>query len=161
MSGTHLKTDKPSSRLRCSGKSKNFGCHVLGLVLGAYVLPTPAVAEVCDKTRPSWNGTAATVLSEALYLLTTPFGLATCGLFLLAILTRSTSWLVISTLSSGGIAIMFYVRDRVEDPSNANQLALQEGCVGPTTLAVAICLGFCVISAGLLLLKRKTGASDA
>lgn len=134
--------------------------HSLTL-LGVITLPTPLLASTCATLRPAWDQTAATAQSEAVFLLTTPFGMAVCGLFVLSVLTRTPARLIISAIASAGLGFMYSMREGLEGSDSPTQLALQEGCVGPTTLAVAICVGFCVISSGLLLMKLKTGATDA
>ena len=109
-----------------------------GLILCA--LPTPALAEVCDKIRPDWSGEPVSAVTEAIQLFATAPGLALIAASAFAIRFRS-QW--------GGLAVvlLWTIYASVMTISNGVNLraeALAEGCAGPSTLFVALISAICI-----------------
>ena len=111
-----------------------------GIILS--FLAAPALAEVCDKERPGWDGTPATAVTEAIALFSTPL-----GLFLLiatAITLRfRNAWGGLATTVgwTGFITIVVSA-----DPSGVQGFAISEGCIGPPTLFVALSIAICIVT---------------
>lgn len=159
MNGIHLKMAKPSSKVRCSEKSKIFGGPALISKLGAItlpllttLLPNAALAEVCDKIRPNWEpGFPATAFGEALYLFTTLPAIILLMASLLVVLKRS-QWgaLALVVLWSGLVSIITFVEDPLVD-----EQALAEGCVGSPALFIVAVAAICIAMI-LITMPRET-----
>ena len=110
------------------------------LALPLATLPGPAWAEVCDKMRPNWDGTATTAMGEALALFLSPGGLFLLAATAVALVLRS-QWggLVVVLLWTGFITLV-----TMADPSGSRAPGLVEGCVGPPTLFIALAAAICV-----------------
>lgn len=130
------------------------------LIFIAAFSPTLAFAQACADLRPSWDPASGpvTALQEAGYVFGSTFGLVTIGVFLLAILTFKTHWLISSAAASLGLAALLYTGETLADPTGMSQMATQEGCSGPPTIAIAICLGFASACGVILWLKRTSSA---
>lgn len=113
-----------------------------GLTLA--LLPTPALAEVCDKERPLWTpGAPATALDEMIALFSSPAALVLLALSVAVVLRRS-QWgaltlVVLWTLLSSALAF-----DLAPDPTGIREMAVAEGCIGPPTLFLAAVTAICV-----------------
>ena len=121
-----------------------------GLILS--LLTSPAIAEVCDKERPDWDGTPATALSEAVTLFASPLGLALLVATAFAIRFRSV-W--------GGLAVTVcwtaFVTFVVQyDPGDLRQMAMAEGCIGEPTLFLGLAIAICVATI-LITAPRERG----
>jgi hypothetical protein len=125
-------------------------------ILGA-LLPTQLLAQSCATVRPNWNPGSGPVTAwdEALYLFTSPMGIVCLGAFALAVLTLRNTWLLAAGAGSAALGLLLYSTNLTADPFEITQDAVAEGCVGPTSTAVAICAVICLICAGLFALKRR------
>ena len=123
-----------------------------------FLLPAPAWAEVCATLRPGWDGDAVTGFDELLYLLQTPIVLILIVGTALAIRFRS-EW--------GGLAVVVgwslstFLATGWGANGDLRALAMNEGCVGNSTLfiiAVAlVCVGVVLYTAPLK--RDKTDGS--
>ena len=109
-----------------------------GLIFAA--LPSPAFASVCDTVNPDWDGTPVTALQEAISLATTPLALVLLGLTLVVIRFRS-QW--------GGLALFIFWTGyaslvTIFDPTGVQEIAIAEGCRGPTTLFIGLVAAICI-----------------
>ena len=109
-----------------------------GLILS--LLAGPAWAEVCDKERPLWDGTQATAVSEAIALFGSPLGLVLLLITALVVRFRSV-WGGLAATVGWTIFISIVV---ASDPSGVTELAMNEGCIGPPTLFIALSIAICI-----------------
>lgn len=109
-----------------------------GLIL-ALLLPSPAFAEVCDKVRPGWDGTAVGPLQEALYLFMTPPALFLIVTSLLVIRLRH-QWGALAVVVLWTILITLVT---MADPTGLQEMARIEGCMGSPTLFIGIVAAIC------------------
>jgi hypothetical protein len=109
----------------------------IGLILAT--LPTIAGAGVCDTQYPDWDGTPATMLSEALAQFTSPLALILLVASALALRFRS-QWggLAVTLLWAGLVSMIAFF-----DPGGTRTQAMTEGCVGPATLFIAAVTAIC------------------
>ena len=113
-----------------------------GLILA--LLPTPALAEVCDKERPFWTpGAPATAFDEMIALFSSPAALVLLALSVAVVLRRS-QWgalalVVLWTMLSSVVAF-----NLIPDPTGIRELAIAEGCIGPPTLFLTAVTAICV-----------------
>lgn len=123
-----------------------------GLMLA--LLPGAAAAEVCETTRPGWDGTPVGPVQEAVFLFSTPFSLALILASLLAIRFRYqwgalavvVLWTVVVTMVS------------MADPTGVRDLAIAEGCAGSATLFIGLVAAICV---GMILYTTpRTGGNN-
>ena len=111
------------------------------------IAPLPALAEVCDKERPNWDGLPVSGLHEAMTLFSSPAGLVLLAASALALRFRN-QWgaLIVVLLWTGLISVVTMV-----DPNGINTAARAEGCVGSATLFIvavaAICVGMILYTA--------------
>jgi hypothetical protein len=121
------------------------------------ILPTQLLAQTCAVSRPNWDPTSGPVTAwgEAVYMFQSPFGIVLLGVFALAILTFKTSWLLAAGLGAAALGVLVYLGGSLDDPTQINQVALSEGCTGPTSTAVAICAAICLTCAGIFAIKRR------
>ena len=124
-----------------------------GLILAA--LPSPALAEVCDKIRPDWAGEPVSAFAETIQLFATAPSLALMAASAFAIRFRS-QW--------GGLAVVvlwtIYASVMIiPNTANLRAEALAEGCAGPSTLFLglisAICIGMVLYTAPMP--RRRDG----
>jgi hypothetical protein len=100
-----------------------------------FLLPTPALAEVCDKVRPLWTPeTEPTVWGEMIALMGTPPSLILILLSALALRFRH-EWgaLIVVVLWTAWASIVVFVG--ADD--DIQLMALQEGCIGSPSLFIA------------------------
>ena len=110
----------------------------LALVLA--LIATPALAEVCDKARPDWDGTPATLTSEAVMLFMSPIGLFLLGALAVAVVFRHA-------MGTALVALMwsFYITMLIwPDTSGIRDGMLSEGCAAPPTLFIAASALLCL-----------------
>ena len=120
-----------------------------GVILA--LIPGAALAEVCDKARPGWDGGPVSALQEAIFLFSTVPALVLIVATALAFRFRS-AW--------GGLVVVVLWTVLVSmrtmfDPSGLNSLALAEGCVGSPALFIGIVAAICVAIV-LYTLPRET-----
>ncbi|WP_339106829.1 hypothetical protein [Roseovarius rhodophyticola] len=115
-------------------------------------LPLPALAEVCDKVRPGWDGAPVSIWQETLWLFGSPAALFL--LFCSALVWRfKNSWGALAVFVGWSFLVGAFT---FWDPTGGQRAqATAEGCIGSPSLFVAVVL---VISVGLLL---YTGKPDA
>ncbi len=125
-----------------------------GVIL-ATLLPTAALAEVCDKERPDWHldHGPATGLDELLFLATSLPGLGVLGALTLAMMTGQRLYWGLTAFFATLIAVALWA-EQTSDPSGVRALAIAEGCVGPQTLPITACVVTAVFSAIMLLRAR-------
>ena len=112
------------------------------LLVALAVLPTPALAEVCDKVRPLWdpaNG-LATVVDEAKHLALSPLALILIAATAIVVRLRS-QWGGLAVVCGWSFFTYFVALPNTSDP--VQQLALQEGCIGSPTLFIAVVAAIC------------------
>lgn len=112
--------------------------HALAAALA--LLAAPAMAEVCDKERPGWDGTPVTAFGEILALFLSPAGLILLAASIVALRFRS-QWIGLATiiLWTGLITLI-----TMADPTGIRPLAMAEGCVGSPALFIAVVAAICV-----------------
>ena len=109
-----------------------------GLILAA--LPTPALAEVCDKIRPDWTGGAVSGWDETIQLFATAPSL---------LLIAATAFALRFRHQWGGLAVVvlwtLYASVMII-PNTVNLRAegLSEGCVGSSTLFLSLVTALCI-----------------
>ena len=110
-----------------------------GLTLAA-LAPSAAWAEVCDKTRPNWDGTPVSMMGEAIFLFSTPAALILVLGSLLAIRFRH-QWgaLIMVVLWTLLISLV-----AMGDPTGMREFELAEGCVGSPTLFIGLVAAICI-----------------
>lgn len=110
-----------------------------GLALALLLGPAPAWAEVCDKSRPNWDGTPASAVDEALFLFSTPASLVLLICTLVVIRFRhqwgALAVVVLWTLLVSVIAMA--------DPTGLRVSEIAEGCAGSSTLFIALVAAIC------------------
>lgn len=124
-----------------------------GLILS--LLPGTAWAEVCDKERPNWvPGTEATAWTEMIALFTTPSSLALLLVTALAVRFRSM-WggVVAAVLWAILVSVVAFL-----PPNAIKEQAISEGCIGSSTLFIAVVAAICV--AMILYTAPKTERMD-
>lgn len=108
------------------------------------LLATPAWAEVCDKTRPNWDGSPVGVLDEAIFLLSTPATLILIVASLLAIRFRH-QWGALAVVVLWTLLVSLIA---MGDPTGLRADEIAEGCVGSPALFIgfgaAICVGMII-----------------
>lgn len=115
--------------------------------LACIIAPMSAMAEVCDKERPNWDGLPISGFAEALTQFSSPAALFLLAASALAIRFRN-QWaaLAVMLLWTGLISIITMI-----DPSGVNAAARAEGCAGSATLFIvavtAICVGMILYTA--------------
>ena len=125
------------------------------LTLAAAVLPTPALAEVCDKVRPRWvPGTQATAWTEAVYLFSTIPSIILLALTVLCLLYRSLWGSMIIIIFWSGLATIIRT-DGPTDPTGIHALALKEGCIASPALFIAAVAAICMAMIVNLLPRRQ------
>ena len=113
----------------------------------ALLLPTTALAEVCDKTSPSWAGLRLTSWDEVSgFRLSIP-GAILFGLALLAIFSRQRWFLV---LMSATLALTIPAIYLLRAPPLLSMIQV-EGCLGPQGLKFASL----ALLSGLLLWRAR------
>jgi hypothetical protein len=116
---------------------------------------SPALAEVCDKTRPGWAAANGPVSApgELLVFATTPAAL-------LLVLALSAGWYFRQQLLLSAVmlaALVFIIPQRWPVNPDLLNAARTEGCVGPPTLVIGfLALIWCGAVAGLIV-RRKGG----
>lgn len=114
----------------------------LNLSLALFLLASPALAEVCDKARPQWNGVPATLTSEALTLFLLPQSLFLIGALAVAVLFRHA-------MGTALVALMwsFFISYIIwPDPSGVRQAAQSEGCMAQPTLFIVASAALCFVA---------------
>ncbi|WP_425039789.1 hypothetical protein [Primorskyibacter sp. S187A] len=102
-------------------------------------LPTVLRAEVCDKERPGWDGTPATMLSEAIGLFSSPMGLFLSAALVVAVLFRHALGVTIVS-----VLWAFFVYALIApDPTGIQQQAIIEGCIAQPTLFIGLSTAIC------------------
>jgi uncharacterized integral membrane protein len=110
-----------------------------GLILAA-LAPAPAWAEVCDKTRPNWDGTPVSAVDEAIFLFSTPAALVLVLGTLLAIRFRH-QWGALIMVILWTLLISLVA---MGDPTGMREFELTEGCVGSPTLFIGLVAAICI-----------------
>ncbi len=119
-----------------------------------FLLPTAALAEVCDKQRPNWDPALgpATGLDELVFLFTSLPGLGILGALTLAALTGQKRYFAITALFSTLVGAALSL-----PPDDLTLAAIAEGCVGPQTLPIATCAAIAALSLMFLALLWLRG----
>lgn len=127
----------------------------IGLALA--ILPSAALAEICDKERPYWSPAdgPATGLDELFHIATTLPGLGILGAFTLALLTGRKLYFGVAALFSGIVCLGLWYESR----SGLHALGRAEGCVGDLTLTIWVLATLTLIAFGSLsiLWLRRSG----
>ncbi len=121
------------------------------LAAGLILLPGAAAAEVCDKTRPDWDGTPQSMISEAIGLFLSPAGLFLCAAMAMALVFRhAMGTAIVALLWSFFITALVMGLD---DPIRA--AAVNEGCVAPPTLFIAASTAICLAAVTYTFRREK------
>ncbi len=110
-----------------------------GLTL-ALLAPTAAMAEVCDKTRPNWDGTPVSTGQEAIFLTATPATLLLVFLSLLAVRFRH-QWAALAVVVLWTLLVSFIA---MGNPTGVRPQEIAEGCVGSPALFIGVVAAICV-----------------
>ncbi len=103
----------------------------------ALTLPTGAMAEVCDKERPLWDGKTATAFDEVIHLAASPIvWLIVAFTVITALIGWRLLWAVTALLCFAAAAVLLS-EALLPDPSGIREFAIAEGCIGPPHLAIA------------------------
>jgi hypothetical protein len=115
-----------------------------------WLLPTAALAEVCDKERPDWAPALgpATGLDELVFLFTSLPGLGILGAFTLAVLTAQKRYFAITAVFATLVGAALWLTATA--PDDLTRAAITEGCVGPQTLPIASCVVIAALSIAVL-----------
>lgn len=112
-------------------------------------LPGPAIAEVCERVRPNWDGSPVSLWSETVMLLGTPISLFLILSTALAFKFRS-SWGALAVFVGWSFAVATVT---FWDPTGGlRETARLEGCIGTPTLYIALVFA---TSVGLLLFVNR------
>ncbi len=108
--------------------------------LALVLLPSSAMAEVCDKERPDWDGAPASAVSEALMLAGSLPSVVLILATALAIRVRSV-WGGLAAVCGWSIlvGVLVFGGDRA-----IRDTAIAEGCVGSPALFIAAVAAICV-----------------
>ena len=117
--------------------------HPIRQIFWAFVfitLPAPGIASTCTTSRPNWDGTQASAVTEAVALFTSPAGLILLALSVLALRFRN-QWLGLGAviLWTAFITIVAMI-----DPSGLRAPGMAEGCIGSPALFIAAAAAICV-----------------
>lgn len=105
------------------------------------LVPGAAMAEVCDKERPGWDGTATTMLDEAVSLAATVPSLVLILATALALRFRSAKGgLAVVVLWTAWVSVVAFVGNATP----IRQAALQEGCIASPALFIGLVAAICV-----------------
>lgn len=109
-----------------------------GLILS--LIAGPALAEVCDKARPGWDGMPVTALDEALFLFATPISLFLVAALATAVVFRHAIGAALVTLLWG-----FYITSLIlPDQTGISAAAITEGCAASPALYIALSGALCL-----------------
>lgn len=109
-----------------------------GLILS--LLAGPALAEVCDKARPGWDGAPVTALDEAMFLFTTPISLFLIAALATAVVFRHAMGAALVALLWG-----FYITSLIlPDQAGTDAAARAEGCAASPALYIALSGAICL-----------------
>jgi len=127
------------------------GRHPVAILSALIACTSPALAEVCDKARPSWDGQPVSTFQEAIFLFST---------FPSLILLVATAAALRFRSQWGGLAVvvlwtMLITVFTATDPTGTGEFALSEGCVGSPALFIVAVAAICVGTV-LYTLPRKT-----
>lgn len=116
-------------------------------ILSLAVFPTATWAEVCDKERPLWNPAdgPATGFDELLNLSIAPPSWMMFALTIIAVLSRKR-WIAVPALGVSLLLTLAVVQTHSEDPTGIRYFAIQEGCIGPPHLFIALCAAICMVN---------------
>lgn len=104
-------------------------------------LPGAAMAEVCDKERPGWDGAPASVLDEAISLSATVPSLILILATALALRFRSAKGgLAVVVLWTAWVSVIAFVGYATP----VRRAALQEGCIASPALFIGLVAAICV-----------------
>ncbi|MCO4776996.1 MULTISPECIES: hypothetical protein [Lentibacter] len=112
----------------------------LSLTLLISVMASPALAEVCYKERPDWDGIPVTLESEALALFLSPAGLFLLGALAVAVLFRhAMGTAIVALLWSFFISFIVW-----PDPTGLRGARISEGCEAQPTLFIVASAALCL-----------------
>ncbi len=100
-------------------------------------LSTDAIAEVCDKERPLWDGKTATAFDEVIHLAASPI---VWLIVAITVITALIGWRLlwaVTALLWLAVAAALLSEALLPNPSGIRDLAIAEGCIGPPHLAFA------------------------
>ena len=99
----------------------------LGALIGG-LLPTGAIAEVCDKERPDWNPSDGPVgpFEDVVLFVVTPFGLILLALAVASVLVRHTWLTALTTVIMTAVLALLWSEWREAD--EVKMASIAEGC---------------------------------
>ncbi len=111
-----------------------------GSLAAVLVLPSKALAEVCDKERSGWDGMDVTLLGEATTLFLTPLGLVLLVLTTVALRMRN-HWVGLVAIVGWTVYLSIIT---IADPTGLRTAAMEEGCIGSPALFIALVTAICI-----------------
>lgn len=108
----------------------------------AALIPTIAVAEVCDRERPNWDGLPVSAITETLVWLTTPTVLLLILATALAIYFQQRWVSVVLALFWASLIPFLFTQDL----DDVYWEAWEEGCIGPSDLSIGLCAAICILT---------------
>lgn len=109
------------------------------------LLPSAALAEVCDKVRPLWDPATgpATAVDEALHLASTPVAMILLLVTALALRLKH-AWVGLAAVCGWSAYVGLTVFGNRSDPSGIHQSAVAEGCIGSPALFIGTVTAICI-----------------
>lgn len=119
--------------------------------LAIWLISTPAVAEVCDKLRPDWDGEPVSAIGVAISLFASPISLILLIATAFAIRFRS-QWGALAVVLGWTVNVSLI---SMVDPGGVRQIARVEGCIGSPALFIGLVAAIC---AGMIIytMPRET-----
>ncbi|MFX0542914.1 hypothetical protein ACEWPM_014430 [Roseovarius sp. S4756] len=109
------------------------------ITAAALLVPGAALAEVCDKERPDWDGVPVTMLGEAIILFSTPAALILLAASAIAVMARSPWGALVLCVLWSGLTMMV----AAADPTGLRAQALAEGCLASPALFIVAVAAIC------------------
>lgn len=115
-----------------------------GLAL-AILLPSTALAEVCDKERPHWDGHPTSTYDELLAFIQSPAAWILFGLAAVCLLLRSR-WFALPCLFWGAILLANFLTPLPSGFNDIHMAAIKEGCIGNPVLSISLTVAICALA---------------
>ena len=110
------------------------------LIAALALAPSPVLAKVCDKERPNWDGTPVSAIGEAIVLFSTLPSLALIAATLIVLRYKSV-WGGLAVVVAWTALVSIINSERI---NSLRKAAVDEGCIGPNTLFIAITIAICI-----------------
>ena len=127
------------------------------LVLWGAVCPSTALADVCDKMRPSWDGTPATLSDEAAILFFEPLSLVAVAASAITVWFRSKIGSIGVFARWVWIAVWALASSTLHD--DLWEAISEEGCRSSPDLFIGLSAAICIATLYLVWRPRKARTS--